>query len=222
MRRLLFLLMLVPTVAWAEPAVPPASDSASIDTSKPRSKGPAHICRTNYPPRAFQRGEQGVTVLAFEVSAMGTVRDLIVMSSSGSLDLDLAATKCVSKWQYEPALKNGVPIAVPWFTDTIWRIMRSGEKFNRVIPEIPKASCVKPDTASNHLDAINRISVVRYALVSGTVAAATLTGSSGDRALDNEAVGCVKSWQFKNAFEDGRPATGEFMAIIDWTQRTLP
>ena len=90
--------------------------------STPASVGRPHSCLQNYPETAIRLNEEGVTTLAFTVTADGSVDNVQVANSSGHQDLDEAAMSCAKHWKYKPAVQNGAPVAVPWKTNVQWTL----------------------------------------------------------------------------------------------------
>lgn len=80
----------------AEPADAPASTVGFADMSPPR-----------YPP-SMHTGE---VVLKVEVAADGTAAGVVVDRSSGHADLDEAAMEAARGWRFNPARKDGRPVA---------------------------------------------------------------------------------------------------------------
>jgi TonB family protein len=58
---------------------------------------------------AVQDTEGTVALRAF-VAADGTVRSVVVVTSSGSDVLDRAAARAVQRWRFAPATRDGTPI----------------------------------------------------------------------------------------------------------------
>lgn len=79
----------------------------TVQTSQPASAGKPHNCLAEYPKDSLEKGEQGVTQVAFKILTDGTVEAVKVLASSGSEHLDQAAISCVSNWHYRPAIKDG-------------------------------------------------------------------------------------------------------------------
>lgn len=69
--------------------------------------GPAPI----YPAAAQRGGEQGTVLLRVEVGADGGPDEVSLARHSGSRDLDRAALEAVRGWTFEPAIRNGEPVA---------------------------------------------------------------------------------------------------------------
>jgi TonB family protein len=64
-----------------------------------------------YSSRAARKKIQGNVFLSLIVNADGTARDLKVTQSLDK-DLDNKALECVRKWKFEPATKDGTPVAM--------------------------------------------------------------------------------------------------------------
>ncbi|BBB91976.1 MAG TPA: energy transducer TonB [Methylomusa anaerophila] len=65
----------------------------------------------DYPQVARQNGWEGTVKLRVLVSEQGLVEDVQVIASSGYSQLDQAALAGVRRWQFSPALKEGMPVA---------------------------------------------------------------------------------------------------------------
>jgi TonB family protein len=93
-RGLTFLFAAAALVSVAAPAAAlPASDtSAPTVCSKPR-----------YPHDSLKRMEEGVSLLGFLVRADGTVGRTLIVSSSGSADLDTAAADALAECVFKPS-----------------------------------------------------------------------------------------------------------------------
>ena len=64
-----------------------------------------------YPWAAQQARRQGIVIIESTISPAGCVREATVLRSVG-VDLDLAALRAVTGWQFTPTLLNGVPVPV--------------------------------------------------------------------------------------------------------------
>jgi protein TonB len=80
-----------------------------------------------YPGPARRRGHEGTVYLAVEVLAGGTTGRIRVERSSGHPILDDAALQAVREWRFEPAMKNGIPVA-SWVEVPIRFVLGSPEK----------------------------------------------------------------------------------------------
>ena len=65
----------------------------------------------DYSPQALRLGRQGVCVLWMIIGTDGKPRDIKVARSLG-LGLDEKAIEAVQRWRFEPAMKDGKPVAV--------------------------------------------------------------------------------------------------------------
>lgn len=69
--------------------------------------------RPAYPWRARVRGEQGVVLLSVLVNEQGGVREVRIVSSSGSRVLDEAAESAVRAWSFHPG-RRGAQTVPSW------------------------------------------------------------------------------------------------------------
>jgi TonB family protein len=92
----------------------------TVAVSQPAAAVSAHSCLADYPVESLNKGEQGVTGLAFKILTDGTVDAIRVLTSSGSERLDEAAVKCASHWHYRPAIKNGQLAESNWKASVTW------------------------------------------------------------------------------------------------------
>ncbi|HEX4293499.1 MAG TPA: energy transducer TonB [Rhizomicrobium sp.] len=90
--------------------------------SQPPALSKPENCRDDYPFFARVLGQEGITEVAFQVSADGTVSGIKVAKSSGSDRLDDAAKECVAKWHYRPALKDNQLVDAPMTVKVTWNL----------------------------------------------------------------------------------------------------
>lgn len=64
-----------------------------------------------YPSAALRRGDAGTVMVRVEVGADGVPTDVSVEARSGSRDLDRAALDAVRRWRFNPAQRDGQPVA---------------------------------------------------------------------------------------------------------------
>ena len=86
---------------------------ASFDPSK---------CKVDYPKASLMNEEQGVTSMAFQVNADGSVADSKLEKSSGFRGLDKAAEKGMSACKFKPGTKDGAPAKTWTKVDYAWRL----------------------------------------------------------------------------------------------------
>ena len=79
-------------------------------------------CTHWYPNAARRDGEQGTTIMQFEIQPDGNVLGARVFQSSGNADLDNAAVACVKFFHYRPAIQNGKPVVVTWKAAIKWQL----------------------------------------------------------------------------------------------------
>jgi protein TonB len=61
----------------------------------------------DYPPQAITRNIEGWVRVRFTVSAIGTVRDAVVVASEPGTTFDEAALKAIARWRYNPRVESG-------------------------------------------------------------------------------------------------------------------
>jgi TonB family protein len=63
-------------------------------------------------------------MVQFTITVDGTVKDVSVIASGNLPAVDEAAIRCVSKWHYVPAAKDGTPIEQPgWQARVLWKAL---------------------------------------------------------------------------------------------------
>ena len=61
----------------------------------------------DYPPAAITRNIEGWVQVRFTVTAIGTVRDAIIVASEPGTIFDDAALKAIARWRYNPRVESG-------------------------------------------------------------------------------------------------------------------
>ena len=61
----------------------------------------------DYPPGAITKGTEGWVQVRFTVTAIGTVRDAVIVASEPDTIFDDAALKAIARWRYNPRVENG-------------------------------------------------------------------------------------------------------------------
>lgn len=92
----------------AKPAAKPKPASITRDASPLASNE-----RPKYPTQALRSGVEGSVSVRVEVDANGNVTDASVVERTGerSRDLDRAVLQAVRNWKFDPAMKDGKPVA---------------------------------------------------------------------------------------------------------------
>ncbi len=65
-----------------------------------------------YPPTALMRELEGYVEVVFDVMEDGTVQNAVVLNSQPPRVFDRAATNAVSRWRFQPVVRNGKPTVV--------------------------------------------------------------------------------------------------------------
>lgn len=96
-----------PTRPAPPPPMPPAA-TANADHAIPR---PLDTPAPRYPQEALRRGISGTVRVRVVVAADGSVDRLELAQASGNRYLDRAALEAVRRWRFQPATRNGQPVA---------------------------------------------------------------------------------------------------------------
>lgn len=119
------------------------SQSAALSKDRP------HTCGDQYPAEAQAKGEEGATKVGFRILTDGTVEDVRVVTSSGSMVLDEAAVKCVTNWHYRPAIKDGKLAEVASSAMVKWVLPTAADaKAETIVKEEDKKDEKKPEDAT--------------------------------------------------------------------------
>ncbi len=93
----------------------PSADATARERATPvlpdRDALPLNRPAPAYPAAAQRGGEQGTVLLQVEVGADGRPDEVSLARGSGSRDLDRAALEAVRGWTFEPAIRDGEPVA---------------------------------------------------------------------------------------------------------------
>ena len=68
--------------------------------------------KPRYPESARRRGIEGTALLKMRITEQGRVEDVQVERSAGHPDLDESAMEAVRRWRFNPARRDGEPVAV--------------------------------------------------------------------------------------------------------------
>ena len=89
----------------APPSVQPAQQRTTASTPPVPIRQPT----PRYPRNALRDGIGGVVQLQVDVGPDGVPTSVSLIRSSGSRELDRAASDAVRRWRFEPATENGQP-----------------------------------------------------------------------------------------------------------------
>jgi len=102
----------------------PSNDFIGVDVDMALTNNPAPA----YPPQAKARHEQGTVVLRLQVRGDGTVGEVQVRTSSGSMRLDQAAAQAVKRWKFKPASQGGKPVESWAIVPITFGFRKAGER----------------------------------------------------------------------------------------------
>lgn len=147
---------------------------------------PGHVCH-NYPHGALWDNAQGSARVRFLIETDGTVKDIVIVKSTGNSDLDQAALICAAAFRYKPATRDGVPVNWSWEANLNW-----------MIDAPPGAPCRSYATVTPEiLSGIRGETNVTFSIMpDGTSAGAEVTRSSGNDTLDQAALACIGKMRF--------------------------
>ncbi len=74
-----------------------------------------------YPPEMRKAGTSGSVVAELVIDTEGIVRDVAIQESPAE-EFSVAATEALEQWQFEPATKNGKPVAVKYIVTLMFRL----------------------------------------------------------------------------------------------------
>jgi len=92
--------------AGATPAVntPPG-------TGETRAVRPLQMDAPSYPRDAFLRRDEGHVIVEFTINTQGQTEDVTVVESQPRGTFDREAQRAVTRWKFEPALRDGRPVS---------------------------------------------------------------------------------------------------------------
>jgi len=99
-------------VAQLTPVVDASGAMSKMTMSAGSDRDIIPLVRINpeYPPRALSRGIEGYVIVQFNITATGTVRDVIVVDAKPKGMFDQAAVRAVERWRYNPRVEEGVAV----------------------------------------------------------------------------------------------------------------
>lgn len=100
-----------PPVKVAKNAPIPTAEESGNDSRNLLPQPVSGNPKPRYPRAAVRRGYEGTVELRVAVNSSGAVDRIRVVKGSGYKILDRAAVKAVRRWQFDPALSLGQPVA---------------------------------------------------------------------------------------------------------------
>lgn len=89
------------------PASPPPAPASAFVEASPR----ADNAPPEYPASDRAAGREGTVVVLASIDALGDVTDVTLATASPHPGLNRAALQAVRRWRFEPASRDGVPVA---------------------------------------------------------------------------------------------------------------
>jgi TonB family protein len=108
------------------------SKAAIALTSNPQGVTPPHLITAldpDYPDDARRAKAQGVVLVECMVGTDGTVSNARILNSLRK-DLDASALDAVRRWRFEPAIKDGKPVAVQIRVEVTFRLYKDDAATN--------------------------------------------------------------------------------------------
>ncbi len=90
-----------------DPVVDIGGERFRVDGGTDRDAVPLVRVEPSYPPPAAARGLEGWVRVQFDISASGSVRNVVAVESEPGTTFDKAATDAVARWRYNPSIVNG-------------------------------------------------------------------------------------------------------------------
>ena len=175
-----------------------------------------------YPADAANHGQHGNMVLKVDVAPDGSVADLSVVQTSGSLRLDTVAMNWIKdrwRWQPMPSCRRpaSTAVGVSWtFRDTRRDPAFNGSYINFVVPKASEF----PSFARKEVAVVGITGLISE---KGELASTSVFLSSGDKDLDERSVNLLRNRHRWAALQiDGQPAASAVMICVVWTPPGKP
>lgn len=211
----LFALVLFPVSAAAQDVT--ALLPSCIETPGITRPAPSDIPDTQkyFPAISQVLGEEGDVLLEFTVGTNGRVSDAKLGNTSGFPRLDAAALAMVGAWRYKPATLNGERAACANKAVVRWTIPPA---LGRVSPQRMIVPAADSWPAGTREAGVEGVTVVRAEVAPDGSAKTKVTGSSGSRDLDKEAVARVLARpDVKPDMFDGKPVGALYTFYVIWS-----
>jgi len=100
------------TVAHLTPVVDARGAISRMQMSAGSDRDVIPLVRINpdYPQRAVIRNQEGWVQVQFTITAIGSVKDAVVVDAEPKDVFDAAALKAIVRWRYNPKVENGVAV----------------------------------------------------------------------------------------------------------------
>jgi TonB family protein len=173
----------------------------------------------SYPPMSVVLGEEGNTVVNFTVKKNGTVADVAVGASSGSIRLDDASVSAMAQMLYSQPRRGNDAIDCRWHVRIVWKLTpndaSTDERPENVLAFVAPQSWYPPKARAEHREGGALIAVTIGS--DGALMREFVYRSSGSDDLDNASLAYVKTLRLKPATIEGKPAVSIASIAIAWT-----
>jgi TonB family protein len=155
-----------------------------------------------------------VATLAFRITTMGTVKDIVVVVSSGYKDVDAMAVGCVSQWHYVPAMENGRPVEVSWKTNIYYKGISPADYTPPQQPADTPHTCSSGDVPQSFwANYVKADAVLSFRVATdGSVKDVVVSSTSQLKEIDDAAIRCVSNWRYSPAMQNGHPVEVPWIA----------
>jgi len=163
---------------------------------------PAHEIRAvdpDYPDDVAKAPDKVDVTVKVSLDADGRLLDALVAKSSGLKAFDDAALKAARRSTYAPARLGCSSVASSAIIDVVFRACDTSDDPSVAVPVLPKIPA--GSKVSQPVSAIVHIEID----ATGTVISAVIAQSTGDPALDREAIATAKATKFHPQTCDGKP-----------------
>jgi TonB family protein len=173
----------------------------------------------SYPPMSVVLGEEGNTVVNFTVKKNGTVADVVVAATSGSMRLDAASVSAMGQMLFSQPKRGGDAIDCRSHIRIVWKLAPNEADPNAsrqdVLVFAAPQSWYPAQARAEHREGASVVAVVIGG--DGALVDERIYKSSGSDDLDNAALAYVKTLRLKAATIDGKPLLSTAGVVIAWT-----
>jgi TonB family protein len=141
----------------------------------------------SYPQAANRNYEEGTTLLRLHLDEAGAVSAVAVARSSGHEELDAAAVRCIATVRFQPAARNGTPLASVIRYGWTWK-MDWGSSDPRKCDELKAAADAHAPLPANNRPEKGAAVVCSCWEESGKARILQIVESSGSQRLDDGAI----------------------------------
>jgi TonB family protein len=177
-----------------------------------------------YPREALRYELEGRTQVALLIGDDGKAHGKRVVKSSGWKLLDNASVDFLSACRFSPVTRDGKPAGAHWKTlEYVWTLRGSGEQA-AAPPAIQRENCPAADRIAIVASPRDGSGIQLRFLTNaqGEAFGVKLEGSSGDSAVDAEAIRALSACRFTPSLRDGKPGPGNAFARYQTGSATPP